>query len=303
MLLVPWLLFNLFAVAALAADLRLFARPARMRTALARTALWIAFATAFASLVFFWQGRQAALEFFTGYILEFSLSVDNLFLFLVIFRFFSVPEAEQQGVLFWGILSAMLMRACFILAGVALLQHVHWIFYFLGGLLVYSGIRLGFAGTHHVDPAANPVVRIVRRLLPVTDSYSDGRFFVSNWQGRAGLYATPLLIVLIVIETTDLLFAVDSIPAVLAVTLNTFIVYTSNVFAILGLRSLYFAVSGLIRLFRFLNAGLAVILVLIGLKMIIASRLPIPTHVTLLAVAVILTISIAASLMFPAKTG
>jgi tellurite resistance protein TerC len=193
------------------------------------------------------------------------------------------------------------MRGAFILAGVGLIQRFHWILYILGALLIYSGIRLGLAGEHQVNPATNPAVKALRRLLPVTDDYHGGRFFVRGWKGNPGLYATPLLIVLAVIETTDVLFAVDSIPAVLAVTLNAFIVYTSNVFAILGLRSMYFAVSGLMKVFHFLHYGLALVLILVGLKMVIADRFPIPTHVTLAVVAGVLAVSIVASVMFPEK--
>ena len=262
--------------------------------------MWIGLAAAFAGLVFFWQGRQVAIEFITGYVLELSLSVDNLFIFLVIFRYFAVPEEHQHRVLFWGILGAMLMRGCFILAGVGLIQRFHWIFYLLGALLIYSGIRLGFAGEHQVDPSKNPAVKALRRLMPVTDTYQGGRFFVRGWQGKAGLYATPLLVVLAVIETTDLLFALDSIPAVLAITLNAFIVYASNVFAIMGLRSLFFAVSGLMKAFRFLHTGLALILVLVGLKMIAADYFKVPTLAMLGVVAVILTVSIVASILIPA---
>src|SRR5579863_225561 len=276
-------------------------RVVRSREALAWSAMWIALAAAFAGIVFFWQGRQVALEFVTGYVLELSLSVDNLFLFLVIFRYFAVPDRYQRSVLFWGILGALLMRGFFILAGVGLIQRFHWIVYILGALLIYSGIRLGFAGEHHVDPSKNPAVKALRRLMPVTDEYEGGRFFVRGWKGNPGLYATPLLVVLAVIETTDVLFAVDSIPAVLAVTLNAFIVYTSNAFAILGLRSMYFAVSGLMRVFRFLHAGLALVLILVGLKMILADYFPVPTLVMLAVIAGALTLSVIASVMFPVE--
>ena len=299
-----WILFNLFAVGMLALDLLVFHRGDRVvrsREALAWSAMWIGLAAAFAGLVFFWQGRQATLEFVTGYVLELSLSVDNLFLFLVIFRYFSVPEQHQRGVLFWGVLGALLMRGFFILAGVGLIQRFHWILYALGALLIYSGIRLGFTGEHQVDPATNPAVKVLRRFMPVTDDYQGGRFFVRGWKGNPGLYATPLLIVLAVVETTDLLFAVDSVPAVLAVTLNAFIVYTSNVFAILGLRSMYFAVSGMMKAFRFLHYGLALLLILVGLKMITADYFPIPTHVTLAVVAGVLAASVIASVMYPGK--
>ena len=296
-----WIIFNLFAIGMLVLDLRILHRRGRVRSrdALARSVLWVALAAAFAALVFFWQGRQVAIEFVAGYVLELSLSVDNLFLFLVIFRYFAVPEEYQHRVLFWGILGALLMRASFILAGIGLIQRFRWVFYVLGGLLVYSGIRLGFAGEHKVDPAKNPVVKAVRRLIPVTDTYQDGHFFVRNWQGYPGLYATPLLLVLVVIETTDLLFAADSIPAVLAITLNAFIVYTSNVFAILGLRSLFFAVSGLMKGFRFLHTGLALILVLMGLKMMAANYYKVPSLAMLSVVAGVLAISMLASLLYP----
>jgi tellurite resistance protein TerC len=298
-----WIIFNLFAIGMLVLDLRVFHRRGRVRSreALARSAVWFTLAAAFAVLVFFWQGRQVAIEFITGYVLELSLSVDNLFIFLVIFRYFAVPEEYQHRVLFWGILGALLMRASFILAGIGLIQRFHWIFYVLGALLVYSGIRLGFAGEHKVDPSRNPVVKAMRRVIPVTDNYQGGSFFVRGWQGNSGLYATPLLVVLAVIETTDLLFAIDSIPAVLAITLNAFIVYTSNVFAILGLRSLFFAISGLMKVFRFLHTGLALILILMGLKMIAADYFKVPTLVMLGVVAGVLAGSIGASLLYPTR--
>src|SRR5271156_1116384 len=280
-------------------DLRVFHRrgPMRSRQALLRSAMWIALAAAFAGLMFFWQGRQVAIEFVTGYVLELSLSVDNLFIFLLIFRYFAVAEEHQHRVLFWGILGALVMRGCFIVAGVGLIQRFHWIFYPLGALLVYSGIRLGFAGERQVDPSKNPAVKALRRLMPVTDSYQGSKFFVRGWKGSPGLYATPLLVVLAVIETPDLLFAVDSIPAVLAITLNAFIVYTSNVFAIMGLRSMYFAVSGLMKAFRFLHTGLAVVLILVGLKMMAANYFKVPTLAMLAAVAGVLAVSIAASVL------
>jgi TerC family integral membrane protein len=299
-----WILFNLFALGMLGLDLLVFHRGGRVvrpREALAWSAMWIALAAAFAGLVFFWQGRQVALEFVTGYVLELSLSVDNLLIFLVIFRYFSVPEEHQHRVLFWGILGAFLMRGFFILAGVGLIHRFHWILYILGALLIYSGIRVGLIGEHQIDPTTNPAVRVLRRWVPVTDDYEDGSFFVRAWKGKPGLYATPLLVVLAVIETTDVLFAVDSIPAVLAVTLNAFIVYTSNVFAILGLRSMYFAVSGLMKIFRFLHTGLALVLILVGLKMVSADHFPVSTLVTLAVVAGVLTVSVIASVAYPAK--
>jgi tellurite resistance protein TerC len=299
-----WILFNVFALGMLVLDLLVFHRAGgavRSREAFAWSALWIGLAAAFAGLVFFLQGRQVALEFVTAYVLELSLSVDNLFIFLVIFRYFSVPEQYQQGVLFWGILGALLMRGFFILAGVGLIHRFHWILFVLGALLIYSGIRFGIAGEHQVNPSTNPAVKALRRWLRVTDDYQGGRFFVRAWKGNPGLYATPLLVVLVVIETTDLLFAVDSIPAVFGVTLNAFIVYTSNVFAIFGLRSMYFAVSGLMKTFRFLHIGLALVLILVGLKMIVADRFPVPTLATLAVVAGVLAASVGASALYPEK--
>jgi len=300
-----WIFFNLFALGMLFLDLRVFhrrGRVVRFREALGWSFLWIALAAAFAVLVYFWQGHQAALEFVTGYVLEVSLSADNLFVFFVIFNYFAVPDEQQHHVLFWGILGALVMRGIFIGAGVGLIHRFHWILYFFGGLLIYSGIRVCVMGGHQINPAANPVVRALRRWIPVTEGYQGGRFFVRNPRENSRLYATPLLVVLLVIETTDVLFAVDSIPAILAITLNAFIVYTSNVLAILGLRSMYFAVAGLMKIFRYLHYGLAVVLILVGLKMLTADRFRIPIAATLGVVAGVLLISVAASVLNP-KTG
>jgi tellurite resistance protein TerC len=317
-LLVFWILFNLFALGLLALDLLVFHRHGRLmrsRQALAWSALWIALAAGFAVLMFCWQGRQVALEFVTGYVLELSLSVDNLFLFLVIFRYFAVPNQNQHSVLFWGILGAMFMRGVFIVVGVGLIQRFHWILYLLGAILIISGIRFAFAGAAQVDLANNFAVRLLRRWIPVTDDYQDGKFFVRDRKrsqgirqiqesrGSAVLYATPLLVVLVLIEITDLFFAVDSIPAVLAVTLNAFIAYTSNVFAILGLRSMYFALSGLMRTFRFLHIGLVIVLILIGLKMIVADYLQVPTPAMLAIIAVVLVASLLGPILVSAKQG
>ena len=299
-----WILFNLFALAMLVLDLRAFHRPGhpvRLRESLGWTAMWIALAVAFAALLYFWQGHQAALEFVTGYVVELSLSVDNLFIFLLIFNYFAVPEEQQHRVLFWGILGALVMRGIFIGAGIELIHRFHWILYGFGVLLVYSGIRVCAIGGHQFDPAKNPLVNAVRRWIPVTEDYVGGRFFVRRRQEKSPIYATPLLLVLVVIETTDVLFAVDSIPAVLAITLNAFIVYTSNVFAILGLRSMYFAVAGLMKIFRFLHYGLAVVLILVGLKMLTVDYFRISTLATLGAVAAVLAASIVASVARPEK--
>lgn len=288
----------------LVADLRFFHRRGhvvQVREALGLGAMWIGLAAAFAGIVYFWQGHQTALEFVTGYVVELSLSVDNLFVFLLIFRYFSVPDEQQYRVLFWGILGALLMRGMFIGAGVGLIHRFHWVFYVFGILLIYSGVRLCVQGEQQMDPATNRIVRAFRRLIPVTADYQGRKFFVRGTEAGARLHATPLLLVLLVIETTDVLFAVDSIPAVLGITLNAFIVYTSNVFAILGLRSMYFAVAGLMKVFRFLHYGLAVVLMLVGLKMLIGAYYTIPTEAMLGAVAGVLMVSVAASVMVPAR--
>jgi tellurite resistance protein TerC len=303
-LLYPWILFNLFALGLLLLDLLVIHRRGRVvrsREALAWSLFYVVLAALFAVLVYFWQGHQVALEFVTGYVVELSLSADNLFIFLVIFNFFAVPEEQQHRVLFWGVLGAMITRGIFIVAGVGLIHHFHWIPYLLGTLLMYSGIRICIMGEHKIDPAANPLVKALRRWIPVTEGYRGGKFFVRVAAEQARLYATPLLVVLLVIETTDILFSVDSIPAILAITLNAFIVFSSNVMAILGLRSMYFAVSGLIRIFRFLHYGLAVVLILVGLKMLIADWHRVSTEVTLMVVASVLLISIVASVMYPEK--
>lgn len=288
----------------LALDLRVLHRPGHaigFREALGWSAMWVALAAAFAAIIYFWQGHQAALEFVTGYVLELSLSVDNLFIFLLVFRYFSVPEEQQHRVLFWGILGALLMRGIFIGAGVGLIQRFHWTLYIFGILLIYSGIRVCVMGDHKIDPVKNPVVKLVRRWIPVTEGYQGNRFFVRDMQRQSALYATPLLVVLLVIETTDVLFAIDSIPAVLAVTLNAFIVYTSNVFAIMGLRSMYFGVSGLMKAFRFFHHGLAVILIIVGLKMLTEEYFHVGTAATLATVAAVLFASVLASMLFPGK--
>jgi tellurite resistance protein TerC len=269
----------------------------KFREALIWSIVWIALAAIFAVVILFWHGRTPALEFVTGYVIELSLSVDNLFVFLLIFRFFQVPPAHQHKVLFWGILGALVMRAIFIAAGVGLIQRFHWIVYVFGAFLVYSGIKLFFQGEAEIHPEKNPVLRLFRRLVPVTKDYEGNKFFVR----RAGLYATPLFIVLLVVETSDLLFAVDSIPAILSITRDAFIVYTSNVFAILGLRSMYFALAGMMEMFRYLHFGLSLVLMFVGAKMLLSHFFEIPTPIALAAVAGLLAISVVASLVNPKK--
>jgi len=290
-----WVLFNIFVAVMLALDLGVFhrgSRVMRMRQALAWSAFWITLATIFAVLLGIWQGRAAALEFSTGYVIELSMSVDNLFIFLLVFRYFRLPATEQYRVLFWGIIGAIAMRAAFIFAGVGLIRRFHWIIYGFGALLIYSGIRLLFQRGDQVHPEKNPVVKAFRKFFPVTKEYVDGKFFVRGEQ----LCATPLLLVLIVIETTDLIFAVDSIPAVLSITLNTFIVYTSNIFAILGLRALFFALSSLLNLFQYLHYGISCVLVFVGLKMVLSEHFPVRTEISLAVIAGILMVTMLASI-------
>ena len=270
----------------------------KFHEALAWSIVWLALAAGFAVLVYFWHGRTPALEFVTGYVVELSLSVDNLFVFLLIFRYFRVPPNLQHRVLFWGILGALIMRGIFILVGVTLIRRFHFIIYVFGAFLVYTGISLFRETEKDIHPEKNPVLRLFRRWMPVTPDYVGGKFFVR----QPGLYATPLLIVLLVVETTDVLFATDSVPAILAITLDAFIVYTSNVFAILGLRSMYFVLAGLMDKFRFLHYGLAVILSFIGLKMLISGYYSISTEIALAVVGLTLAVSILASLAFPPKS-
>jgi tellurite resistance protein TerC len=296
-----WILFNLFVLVMLVLDLGVFHRRThvvKFREALLWSAMWIALAAVFAVIVYFWHGRGSALEFVTGYVIELSLSVDNLFVFLLIFRYFQVPTVHQHKVLFWGILGALVMRAVFILAGVGLIRQFHWIIYVFGALLVYSGIKLFRQENAEIHPEKNPLLRLFRRWIPVTKDYEGAKFFVR----RPGLYATPLFIVLLVVETTDVLFAVDSIPAILAITLDAFIVYTSNVFAILGLRSMYFALAGMMELFHYLHYGLSLVLIFVGGKMLVSHYYQIPTEIALGIVAGILIMSVVASMLHPKKT-
>jgi len=291
-----WILFNVFVVAMLVLDLGVFHRQShtvKYREALIWSAVWIALAIIFTVVIYFWHGRTPSLEFITGYVIELSLSVDNLFVFLLIFRYFQVPPVHQHKVLFWGILGALIMRAIFIAAGVGLIQRFHWIVYVFGAFLLYSGFKLLRQGEAEIHPEKNPVLRLFRRWVPVTKDYEGDKFFVR----RTGLLATPLLVVLVVVETTDLLFAVDSIPAILAITRDAFIVYTSNVFAILGLRSMYFALAGMMEMFRYLHYGLSVVLMFVGAKMMLSHYYEVPTVLALGAVAGILLLSVAASVL------
>jgi TerC family integral membrane protein len=293
-----WGAFNLFVLALLALDLGVFHRRARAPTmgeALAWTAGWVALALGFNVGLWHLAGSQKALEFFAGYVLEKSPSVDNLFVFALVFSYFGVPPKYQHKVLFWGILGALLMRGTLIGLGTALIQRFSWILYFFGAFLVFTGLRFAFKKRIEVHPDQNPVVRVFQKLVPVCQRFDEQRFFVRE-AGR--LYATPLLVVLLCVEVTDLMFATDSIPAVFAVTLDPFIVYTSNVFAILGLRSLYFVLAGAIPLFHYLKPGLAVVLVFVGAKMLLThTAWKIGTVPALVVVAVVLTVAILASIV------
>lgn len=294
-----WIGFTLFVLGMLALDLGVFHRKAHSvshREALVWVVVWISLAVIFNVGVFLQFGSQRGLEFLTGYLIEYSLSVDNIFVFLVIFRYFAVPEGSQHRVLFWGILGALVMRAVFILLGTVLIQHFHWVIYVFGAFLIFTGIKMLKGAEVEVHPERNPVVHLFRRFVAVTSEYSGARLLVR--QGRY-LVATPLLLVLVVVEATDLVFAVDSIPAIFAVTQDPFIVYTSNIFAILGLRSLYFLLAAAMTQFYYLKVGLGAVLSFVGVKMLISEYYEIPIVVSLGVVAVLLAGSILASLLWP----
>jgi tellurite resistance protein TerC len=301
-----WIGFNIFVLAMLALDLGVFHRKSHAvsgKEALTWSLVWISLSLVFNAVIYFYWDRmapnstytngEAALAFFTGYLIEKSLSVDNIFVFILIFSFFAVPAAYQHRVLFWGILGALIMRGTLIAVGAALLEEFHWIIYVFGAFLIFTGIRMALQHEEHVQPDKNPVVKFFRRFMPVTENFEKDQFFVR----RAGkLFATPLFLILLVVESTDLIFAVDSIPAIFAVTRDPFIVYTSNVFAILGLRALYFLLANVMDKFRYLKFGLSAVLVFIGVKMVIVDFYKIPIGISLGVVAGILTISILASL-------
>jgi len=296
-----WVGFNVFVLAMLALDLCVFHRKSheiRFKEALIWTGVWIGLALIFNAGVYYWWGTQAGLEFLTGYLIEKSLSVDNVFVFLLIFTYFKVPAQYQHGVLFWGIIGALVFRAIFIALGITLLENFHWLIYVFGAFLVFTGIKLALEKDKEIHPERNPVLRIFRRIMPVTEHYEEGKFFVKK-DNRT--WATPLFVVLLVIETTDIIFAVDSIPAILAITKDPFIVYTSNVFAILGLRAPYFVLAGIMQLFHHLHYGLAAILCFVGAKMILADIYTISVVVSLGFIASSLALSIVASLIWPAK--
>jgi tellurite resistance protein TerC len=266
--------------------------------------VWIALSLGFAGLIWYMMGREPALEFVTGYLIEYSLSIDNIFVIILIFSYFRIPDKYQHRVLFWGIIGALVMRGGMIAAGAFLIGRFHWIMYVFGAFLIFTGIRMATHDEADIEPEANPVLRIVRRILPVTHDYRGQGFFVRESPKRGDpvtLMATPLFVVLVLVETTDLIFAVDSIPAIFAVTKDPFLVYTSNVCAILGLRSLYFLLAGVIYKFHFLNLGIAAVLTFVGAKMLLSGVYEIPIHVSLVVIAALLGLSVAASMAFPKK--
>jgi tellurite resistance protein TerC len=295
-----WIVFNLFVLLVLAVDLLILNRPARpvkFREALAWSLTWISLAAGFALLLYFRYGHETSIEFAAAYLVEFSLSVDNLFIFLLLFRYFRVPADLQHKVLSWGILGALLGRGAFILLGIELIQIFHWVFYGFGVFVVASGVQLFRHRKVGMEVEKNPALRWFRRWIPVTEGYEGEKFFVR----RRGLHATPLLLVLLVIETTDLLLTTDSIPAAFAITLKPFILYTSNVFAVLGLRSLFFVLAEMMEAFAYLHYGLSLVLVFIGAKMLAADYYPIPTKLALAIVAGVLLVSVLASLVRTAR--
>lgn len=296
-----WGLFNVFIVAMLIVDLMVFNREAHkisVKESLVWTGIWITLACVFGLGIYWFMGGPTALNYYTGYLIEKSLSVDNIFVFLLVFQYFSVPAKLQHKVLFWGIFGALVFRGLFIFGGVALLQNVHWIIYVFGGFLVFTGGKLAFEKGKEVHPERNPVIKFVRKLIPITKTFHEDHFFIKKAGKRM---ATPMFIVLLVIETTDIIFALDSIPAILAITRDEFIVYSSNAFAILGLRALYFALSAVMDKFHHLHYGLSLVLVFVGVKMLISEFYHIPTLWALGFIVVTLTTSILASIWFPAE--
>jgi tellurite resistance protein TerC len=303
-----WVGFNAFVLAMLAIDLGVFHRSAHevsVKEAAIWSTVWVALALGFNYGIYHFRGEQAGLEFLAGYLIEKALSVDNIFVFVLIFSYFRVPPKYQHRVLFWGILGALVMRGVMIGLGSYLIHHFEWVLYVFGAFLVWTGYRMARQDERAIEPEANPVIRLVRRLVPVTGTYHGPSFFIretAGTGGRARRLATPLFVVLVLVETTDLIFAVDSIPAVFAVTRDPFLVYSSNVFAILGLRALYFLLSGVIGKFRHLKFGLSVVLIFVGGKMLLADVYKVPIGLSLGVIAAVIGASILTSLFFPARS-
>ena len=296
-----WIGFNVFVLGMLALDLGVFHRKARtisIKEASVWSVVWVCLAMIFNMGIYFAWGAEKALEFLTGYVIEKSLSVDNLFVFLMIFQYFSTPSEYQHRVLFWGILGALILRAVFIAAGSALLSNFHWMIYVFGGFLLVTGIKMYLQGDEKIEPEKNLVVRLFERFVPIIRKYDGQNFFVHR-EGKS--YATLLMLVLIVVETTDVIFAVDSIPAIFAITDDPFIIYTSNVFAILGLRALYFMLAGVMEMFVYLKIGLSVVLCFVGAKMMLIDIYKIPIGVSLAVIGSVLLLSIVASWLIKPK--
>lgn len=307
--LMEWGIFAAIVIGALYIDLKVVGKKDHVigkREALFWSIVWISLAIAFNILVYTWNGAKSALEYTTGYIIEKSLSVDNLFVFIVIFSYFGVKGEYQHRVLFWGILGAFIMRGMMIIAGVSLIHQFEWIVYVFGVFLIYTGLKIGFENHVEVHPEQNAIVRYFKRVFPTVNVFEGSKFFVRK---GGKLFATPLFVALIVIESSDLLFAVDSIPAILAISTDPFIVYSSNVFAILGLRSLYFLLAGMMETFKYLKLGISAVLVFVGVKMLLPSiselafhqEYKIPTEISLLVVAGVLGLSVIASLAVKGK--
>jgi tellurite resistance protein TerC len=300
-----WVAFHLFVFAMLAVDLGVFHRHAHvvtMREAAGWSVTWVVLSLSFNYGVYHFMGPQAGLEFLTGYLIEKALSVDNIFVFVLIFSYFGVPPRYQHRILFWGILGALLLRGTMIFAGAYLIRQFHWVTYGFGAFLVFTGVRMAFHDERDIEPEANPVIKLVRRFVPVTNRYHGQRFFTREAIGAGGALrgvATPLFVVLLLVETTDIVFAVDSIPAIFAVTTNPFLVYTSNIFAILGLRAMYFLLAGVIQQFHYLQLGLSFVLSFVGVKMLIADWYKVPIGASLGVIAAVLTLSVVASWLFP----
>ncbi len=296
-----WAGFNIFVLAMLALDLGVFNRKAHVisvKEALVWSAVWIGLACLFGLGLYLYESKQIALEFFAGYLIEKSLSVDNLFVFILLFTYFRVEPILQHKVLYWGILGALVMRAALIVVGAILIAKFHWIIYVFGAFLIFTGVKMALSKGEDEQPTENFVVKLFRRFFPVVHEYHGDKFFIKK-DGRK--FATPLFIVLIIVETTDLVFALDSIPAIFAVSQDPFIVYTSNVFAILGLRSLYFALAGVMNMFHYLKLGLAIILAFVGLKMVLSDIYHVPIGIALGVIAGVLTLSVVASIIWPKK--
>ena len=296
-----WGSFSLFVIGMLALDLGVFHRKSHsvsVKEALTWTAVWITLDMLFNLFVYHYFDKEEAIEFFTAYVVEKSLSVDNIFVIIMIFSYFRVPDSYQHKVLFWGIFGALVMRVIFIFAGIELIHKFHWLIYVFGGFLIVTGARMVFGEDKPMDPEKNTIVKLVRKMFPVTESFEGDRFFVKR---DHKLWATPLFIVVMLIEATDLIFAVDSIPAIISISEDPFIVYTSNVFAILGLRSLYFALAGIEKYFTYLKYGLATILVFVGIKMVITDLYKIPVEISLIIISFLLVISMIASVLVKRK--